>query len=152
VEDKILTNFLPDFCFKDSAHKIQQQEKQDRIDKESYSSVSQVSSANSRLYNASINYESSNNLQNPSNNNELLQRKKSRSGNGSSNRNRSDRNNRNKGSTNSRSKISQEETNAATPANELRVNDTVGVKLICDSPNEQLQKYFSKTVKLKLIV
>jgi len=82
----------------------------------------------------------------------LLQRKKSRSGNGSSNRNRSDRNNRNKGSTNSRSKISQEETNAATPANELRVNDTVGVKLICDSPNEQLQKYFSKTVKLKLIV
>ncbi len=148
MEDKILTNFLPDFCFKDSAHKIKQQEKQERIDKEYYNSAPQQSSVTQNQTSTSINYASSNNLQNPSNNNQFLQRKKNRGGNGSSSRNKNSRNSNSR----NKNKISQEDTNAATPANELRVSETVGVKLICDTPNEQLQKYFSKTVKFKLIV
>jgi hypothetical protein len=144
VEDKILTNFLPDFCFKDSAHKIQQQENQERIDKESYGSNSQDVAVNPTQLNTSINYVSSNNLQIPSNNNEFLQRKKSRSGNGSKNRN---------SNSNKKKQVRQDETNATTPAHEVRVvSETVGVKLVCDSPNEELQKYFSKTVKFILTV
>jgi hypothetical protein len=144
VEDKILTNFLPDFCFKDSAHKIQQQENQERIDKEYYGSNSQEVAVNPTQLNTSINYVSSNNLQIPSNNNEFLQRKKSRSGNGSKNRN---------SNSNKKKQVRQDETNATTPAHEVRgVSETVGVKLVCDSPNEELQKYFSKTVKFILTV
>ena len=135
VEDKIITNFLPTFCFKDAAHKIQQQENLERIEKETFVHPDSSSSAPSQ---ANI-YQNSNNLHNPSNNNEFLQRKKTRGGSRTATR----------GNTSNKKKDRLEDTNANTPAYEIKNSgETVGVKLICDTPNDDLRRYFSKTVNI----
>jgi hypothetical protein len=68
--------------------------------------------------------------------NEFLQRKKSR---------------KDKNSTivNSRSNLNSENNikrSGEILENEIKTGTTVGIKLICDTPNDELKKYFSKTV------
>ncbi len=162
VEEKIITNFLPNFCFKDGAHKLQQQENVERIDKEMYmgynnSNNSAKNYSNIQLNNidspdnqSNCNITSANNFHHP-NNNQYLQRKQNRKG--------------KKGF----QEIKYLNTCAATPKRELNRKDlissqspvngdteikssaeTVGVKLICDTQNEELIKYFAKTVIFNL--
>lgn len=134
VEDKIITNFLPTFCFKDAAHKIQQQENLERIEKETFIQADLPSTSTQPNI-----YQHSNNLQNPSNNNDFLQRKKTRGGSRTATR----------GTASNKKKDRVEDTDANTPAHEIKNSgETVGVKLICDTPNDDLRRYFSKTVNI----
>lgn len=144
VEENFIKNHLTDFCFKDTARKINQEEASTKIlqhDVAESVSVNNINIQNNS--NNNLNY--GNNIQ--SDDNEFLQRKKNRN-----------------------VKINYNETNHKTvipsgKKNEQPVNAeiegplngngnnvaTVGIKLVCESDNDDLKKYFSKTVFIRFI-
>ena len=117
VEDRIITNYLPTFCFKgkslvnviDSNHKQLQQDTAD------------VPIPNEAMTNNIPTITSS---QPTSTNNDFLQKKRK--------------------TESAKKVINKELTNININPNSK--NNTIGVKLICDNNNEELKKYFSKTV------
>lgn len=139
VEENFIKNHLTEMCFKDTARKIHQEEESTKYLKID----SDPPSSNHNLLNFN---NSNNNLisgNNPSDQNEYLQRKK--------NRNSKPLNNdvNKKIELNSSKKIDGN-FNSENPANQSNNNlTTVGIKLICDCDNEDLKKYFSKTVYLQ---
>ena len=154
---------MPDFCFKDGAHKLQQQENVERIDKETntgysnsnntaqnYSSNQLNQSSQSGQNN--FNITSANNFQN-TNSKEYLQRKKIRKGkkgfqkNEDANTSVATPNEFKRKDLVFSSGPSTTGNNTNMAETEIKSNaETVGVKLICDTPNEELKKYFAKTV------
>lgn len=191
MEEKIITNYLPNFCFKDTAHKQQQQQNFEKLEgeiiQEEHRSIE--GGENNMLSNGVANGgnnvsnvgSSANNLSSSANNitnhsiekNDFLQKKKSRNAN-NANYSSSSRNGR-KGrfyhDQSSNLKEEQEYDNLSPGhqesttighnnqigggSNNSQVSNngqTVGVKLICDSPNEEVKKYFSKTVSIFLYI
>jgi hypothetical protein len=145
VEEKIYTNFLSNFCFKDGAHIKQQIENAEKFENEiAVSQTENFSQENNSLNNInSNNWLGINNIQNNNNKNEVLQRKKTRN-NSSANVSRIDYRQENKRNLNNSSLKKRENLESNNSTNNTA--QTVGVKLICDTPNEEIKKYFSKTV------
>ena len=112
------------FCFKDSAHKIQQQQNQERLEKENPNYLSPESSLNYTNFNSSSvstsnfnsNIQSLSSSSQQNKKDEFLGRKKTRR-------------------------------RVADLPPEIERAEPVGVKLICDDPHDELKKYFNKTVK-----
>ena len=122
VEDRMINNYLPKFCFKgknglikDSTHKKSQQENTERILKCEEQGISVQSTTNVQQTNET-------NSQNI-NNSAYLQRKTSRN-----------------------EKSSRTTKEVGMNINVTKSGNTIGIKLICDSQNEELKKYFNKTV------
>ncbi len=136
VEENFIKTHLTEMCFKDTARKNHQEEESTNYLK--YDSEALHSNHNLLSFNNSNNNLNSGN--NHSEENDYLQRKKNRNG-------KHLNNDVNKKNELNNSKKVDGDINCENPANQSNKNiSTVGIKLICDGDNEDLKKYFSKTV------
>ena len=139
VEENFIKNHLTDLCFKDSARKIHQEQASTKF---LLNDVAESVSLNNNiiLNNSNNNLNCGNNIE--LNDNEYLQRKKNRNG----------KNNH----IETKKKIEMPTAKKVDPGlngegESHPINNvvTVGIKLICESENDELKKYFSKTVRRK---
>lgn len=116
VEEEIIANYLPSFCFKDSALKQQQQEKAEKLMIENAIEVINMNTPPVQNNNQVIATPTSSSTN-------FLQRKKHR-----------------------QDSINNKNINKECSVKSSCDSATVGVKLMCDSQNEEIKKYFTKTV------
>ncbi len=120
-EEKFINQNISNLCFKDSAHVIQQQRNQMILEKDLPNN-----NLNSPIFSSNYQDLNTHNSNSYSNNTSTIPNSNSRKSDPQLGRKKS------------RKKQNDE--------SEAEKAEPIGVKLVCDSPNDDLKKYFNKTV------